>query len=416
MSNIHPQSGPVSSKERILSLDVLRGFAILGILIMNIQSYAMIQAAYLNPTSYGDLSGSNKWVWIFSHILADQKFMTIFSILFGAGIVLMTRRAEAKKRSAAKLHYRRTFWLLIIGLFHAYILWCGDILVPYAFCSILAFVFRKFKARNLLIIGLILILVSSLLYLFSGLTMPHWPPEAKESNMQFWKPSPEDVQHEVEAYRGGWLDQMTHRIPSSLVFETLIFFIWTGWRAGGLMLIGMALFKWGVLTAERSKSFYIRVLFAALPVGWAVVIVGVVKNFTHNWSYEYSMFLGWQFNYWGSILVSLGYIALIILISINFRTNRMVFSLSAVGRMALSNYLLQTVICTFLFYGHGLGFFGRVERQFQILIILAIWAFQLMISPIWLRYFRFGPVEWIWRSLTYLKLQPFRINPEEEIS
>jgi uncharacterized protein len=203
---------------------------------------------------------------------------------------------------------------------------------------------------------------------------------------------------------------MAHRVPSSLVFQTLIFFIWTGWRAGGLMLIGMALFKWGVLTAERSNRFYIRMLSVSLPIGWAIVIVGIVQNFAHNWSQEYSMFLGWQFNYWGSILVSLGYIALVMLISLHFQKNRLVQSLSAVGRTALSNYLLQTVICTFLFYGHGLGLFGQVERRYQILLIFAIWTFQLIISPIWLRYFRFGPFEWLWRSLTYMKLQRFRIN------
>lgn len=412
MSNLLTQPGPVTIKERILSLDVLRGFAILGILIMNIQNYSMIQAAYLNPTAYGDLSGINKWVWIFSHILADQKFMTIFSLLFGAGIILMTSRAEAMKRKSGRLHYRRTFWLLIIGLMHAYLLWSGDILVPYALCALLAFLFRKFKARNLLIFGLILILVSSLIYLFFGLTMPQWPPEAKVNTMQNWQPSPEKVTAEVEAYRGGWLEQMTHRIPTSLAFQTFVFLIWTGWRAGGLMLIGMALFKWGVITGERSKNFYLRLLFVCLPVGWTIVIAGIIQNFSHDWSLDYSMFLGGQFNYWGSILVSIGYIAFVMLICQVQRFTRFLQPFAAVGRTALSNYLLQTVICTTIFYGHGLGLFGRLERKEQVLIILAVWTFQLAISPIWLNKFRFGPVEWIWRSLTYMKLQPIRNKSE----
>lgn len=412
MSNILTQPGPVTVKERILSLDVLRGFAILGILIMNIQSYTMIQAAYLNPAAYGDLSGINKWVWIFSHILADQKFMTIFSLLFGAGIILMTSRAEAIKRKSGRLHYRRTFWLLIIGLMHAYLLWAGDILVPYAFCALLAFLFRRFKPRNLIIFGLILILVSSLIYLSFGLTMPQWPPEARTNTMQNWKPSPEKVTAEVEAYRGGWLEQMTHRIPTSLAFQTFVFLIWTGWRAGGLMLIGMALFKWGIITGERSKNFYLGQLFLCLPVGWTLVITGIIQNFAHDWTLEYSMFLGSQFNYWGSILISLGYIAVIMLICQSQRFTRFLQSLAAVGRMALSNYLLQTVICTTIFYGHGLGLFGRLERKEQILIILAVWTFQLVISPIWLKIFRFGPAEWIWRSLTYLKLQPIKAKAE----
>ena len=129
MTNITTANAPVAPSERILSIDVLRGFAVLGILIMNIQSFAMIEAAYLNPTAFGNLIGLNKWVWILSHIFADQKFMTIFSILFGAGIVLMTSKADSNSQSAAGLHYRRTFWLLVIGMMHAYLLWYGEILV-----------------------------------------------------------------------------------------------------------------------------------------------------------------------------------------------------------------------------------------------------------------------------------------------
>jgi uncharacterized protein len=403
------QPGPTTIKERILSLDVLRGIAILGILIMNIQGYSMIQAAYLNPAAYGDLIGINKWVWILSHIFADQKFMTIFSLMYGAGIILLTSRAAASKRSVAGVHYRRTFWLLIIGLIHAYLMWHGDILVPYALCAIPAFLFRKLKPRNLMIFGVILILIASLIYLAFGLTMPEWPPEAKENVMPTWNPDAKAVSAEIEAYRGGWAEQMTHRVPTSIAFHTFVFLIWTGWRVGGLMLIGMALFKWGILSAERSKDFYKRFIVIGLPIGWSLVIIGVVRNFAHGWSLEYSMFLGWQFNYWGSLFVSLGYIAVIMLVCQSQVTSKLFQSFAAVGRMALSNYLLQTVICTTIFYGHGFGLFCRLDRWQQILIIPTIWILQLIVSPIWLRHFRFGPVEWLWRSLTYLKLQPFRI-------
>ncbi|MGD8537350.1 MAG: DUF418 domain-containing protein [Candidatus Aminicenantes bacterium] len=402
--------GPTTIKDRILSLDVLRGIAILGILIMNIQGYSMIQAAYLNPAAYGDLSGINKWVWILSHIFADQKFMTIFSIMYGAGIVLLTSRAAASKRSVAGLHFRRTFWLLIIGLIHAYLMWHGDILVPYALCAIPAFLFRKLKPKTLVIFGMILILIASLIYLAFGLSMPQWPIEAKDNVMSFWNPNAEATNSEIEAYRGGWTEQMTHRVPSSIAFHTFVFLIWTGWRVGGLMLIGMALFKWGILSAERSKRLYQRLITIGLPVGWTLVIMGIIQNFSHGWSLEYSMYLGWQFNYWGSLFVSMAYIGIIMLICLSNTKTKLLQSFAAVGRMALSNYLLQTVICTTIFYGHGLGFFGRLDRWQQILIIPAIWIFQLIVSPIWLRHFRFGPVEWLWRSLTYLKLQPFRIQ------
>ena len=163
---------PVLPSERILSLDVLRGFAILGILFMNIQSFSMIEAAYINPTAYGDLTGINKWVWIISHIFTDQKFMTLFSLLFGAGIILITDRADLKGISAAGLHYRRTFWLLLIGLIHAYLLWHGDILVIYAMCALIVYAFRKLSPKKFLIYVLITIsiLIFGSITIFTGLT------------------------------------------------------------------------------------------------------------------------------------------------------------------------------------------------------------------------------------------------------
>lgn len=401
---------PVQSSDRILALDALRGFAILGILIMNIQSFSMIEAAYLNPAAYGDLTGINRWVWTISHILADQKFITIFSMLFGAGVFLMTSRVEARGMKSGGLHYRRIFWLLVIGLIHAYVFWHGDILVAYAVCGLLLFLFRKLSPKKLLIIGLILFSVSSILYIFSGISMSQWPAEAVEGTMQGWKPALETIQDELAHYRGGLAAQMEHRIPASMRMQMFVFFIWTGWRAGGLMLVGMALFKWGVLSAEKSKKFYTRLWTLGWGVGLILVITGIIRNFAAGWSLQYSMFLGSQFNYWGSLCVALGYIGMVMLMAQSEKWTGMTTRLSAVGRMALTNYLLHTLICTILFYGHGFGLFGKVERIGQILIVIAIWILQLIISPIWLRHFKFGPAEWLWRSLTYWKIQPFRLK------
>jgi uncharacterized protein len=401
---------PTAPSERYASLDILRGFAILGILIMNIQSYSMIEAAYINPAAYGDLTGLNKWIWILSHVLVEQKFLSIFSILFGAGIVLFTERIESRGRSARSLHYRRTLWLLVIGLAHAYLLWHGDILVSYALCALAVYQFRKASPKTLVIVGLILFSISSCIYIMGGLSMANWSPEMIEGLMASWKPGPEKVAEELAVYGGSWLHQMSHRFPSSFNFQTFIFLIWTGWRAGGLMLLGMALYKWGVLTAHRTRRFYLWFTGIGLGIGWPIVILGVVFNFKAGWSLEYSMFLGSQFNYWGSLLVAMGYIGLVMMISKSMEQKKIIRPVAAVGRMALTQYLLQTLICTFLFYGHGLGLFGRVERQYQILIVFAIWGVQLILSPIWLRHFRFGPVEWLWRSLTYLKRQPMRYS------
>jgi uncharacterized protein len=408
MNDTIPKTAPTAPSERIIAIDALRGFAILGILVMNIQSFSMIGPAYLNPTAYADLTGINKWVWILSHLFTEQKFMSIFSILFGAGVLLFTRRIEVRGGRTAGLHYRRTLWLIVIGLAHAYLLWYGDILVKYGMCALVVYLFRNVRPKRLLIAGLAVFSVSSLLYLMFGLSMSYWPPESTQGLLSAWQPNAEETARIVSAYQGGWLEQMTQRVPGALMMETMVFMIQTGWRAGGLMLVGMALFKWGVLSAEQSTRFYGRLAVVGLGLGLPVVAYGIASNFSAGWSIEYSFFLGSQFNYWGSVGVSLGYIAVLMLVSRSSRFEGITRRFAAVGRMALSNYLLQTVICTTLMYGHGFGLFGRVERWQQALIVVAIWIIQLAVSPMWLRHFRFGPAEWLWRTLTYWKPQPMR--------
>ena len=201
---------------------------------------------------------------------------------------------------------------------------------------------------------------------------------------------------------------MGHRVPAALEFQLFIFFIWGAWRAGGLMLVGMALYKLGVFSAKLSARSYALMIGVGLLVGLPVVALGVLLHFQAGWSVEYSFFQGQQPNYWGSLLVSLGYVSLVMLWCKRSQGDRLQRSLAAVGQMALSNYLLHTVICTLLFYGHGLGLFGQVSRVGQAAVVVAIWLLQLVISPIWLRHYRFGPLEWVWRCLTYWKLQPFR--------
>jgi uncharacterized protein len=404
---VHPV-GPVIAAERIVALDVLRGFALLGILVMNIQTFAMIEAAYMNPTAFGDLSGLNGWVWKLSHLLADQKFMTIFSLLFGAGIVLMSERAEAATGRSAGLHYRRCFWLIVIGLLHAHLLWYGDILFTYGMCGLVAYLFRRLPPGWLITLGVLSLAVSSLIFLFFGWSMTFWPPEAIEQNMAGWAPPPEAVAREIDTYQGGWWTQMRHRVPTAVFFETFLLAIWGGWRAGGLMLIGMALYRLGVVTARRSTRFYAWMIALGLGVGLPVVALGMRGNIEHGWSIEYSWFLGWQYNYWGSLFVSAAYIGAIMLVCRRGVLRWLLDRLAAVGRTALSNYLLQTIICTTILYGHGLALFGRVPRTSQILIVVAVWVVQLSLAPLWLRHFRFGPFEWIWRSLSYLERQPLR--------
>jgi uncharacterized protein len=401
-------AGPLPEGERIDALDVLRGFALLGILVVNIQSFSMPDAALFNPTAYGDLEGVNRWVWYLTHVLFEQKFMTIFSMLFGAGILLMTARAEEKGLPSVSLHFRRMTVLLGFGLAHAYLVWDGDILVCYAMCGFVVYFFRGRSARSLVALGLGTAAVSSALSLFFGWSMPYWPAEAIEEVRELFNPSPDSIAGNIAAYRGGWAQQAAYRAPRAFAYQTFVFAVWGLWRSGGLMLVGMGLFKLGVLSAVRSPRFYASLAAAGILAGVPCVLYGVRRNFDAGWDAGYSFFTGSQYNYWASILVSLGLVGIVMLVC---RTGRLRFltpRLAAVGRTAFTNYIVQSLICTTVFYGHGFGLFGSVERSGQILIVLAVWGLQLFVSPLWLRYFGFGPLEWLWRSLTYRKIQAFR--------
>jgi uncharacterized protein len=403
-----PLLSPISQAERIGSLDVLRGLAILGILVVNIQSYSMISAAYFNPTAYGNLEGANYWVWFLTHLLADMKFLTLFSMLFGAGIVLMWQRAEERGSSVFWIHYRRMFWLALFGLMHAHLIWYGDILFAYAICGMVLYWARKLKPGTLLVLGSILLLIGFSIYLLAGTSMSRWPAEAqREFSENMWNPSEESISEEVATYQGSWQTQMSRRTAEAIGIETQALLFFFVWRAGGLMLIGMGLYKLGVFSALRSPRFYTALVGLAFLVGIPLILYGIHRNFESGWPPD-RFFLGQLYNYWGSVIVSLGWVGLLVRIYKAGVLSGLIDRLAAAGRMALSNYLLESFICTLIFYGHGLGMFGQVSRSGQILIVFAIWAIILTLSPLWLRSFRYGPFEWLWRSLTYWTVLPIR--------
>ncbi|MDP6687794.1 MAG: DUF418 domain-containing protein [Acidobacteriota bacterium] len=403
----HPEAPsliPVDQTERINSLDVLRGFALLGILAMNIQAFSMVGAAYMNPTVYGDLTGANYWVWYVSHLLFDQKFMALFSTLFGAGIVLMWRRAEAKTRRATGLHYRRTFWLMVFGLVHAYGVWAGDILFVYSLCALWVFWLKRRSPKALIIIGAIVLMVSPILMMTAGLSVPWWLQEDVEQMMVGWQPTLEQIAEEVANYQGGWSDQGRSRVKAAVGTHTVGFIYWAFWRVSGLMIVGMALFKIGFFSAELSNRIYKRCIGISF-LGLPILVYSVHQNFASGWNME-RFFFSQVYNYFASLLVSLGYASVIMLICKYGLLTKVTSALANVGRMALTNYLLHTIIATTIFYGHGLGYFGQVSRVGQILIVCGIWAFQIPFSAWWLKRFRFGPFEWLWRTLSYMDQQP----------
>lgn len=400
-------TGPVQAGARLASLDVLRGFALLGILVINIQWFSMPAATGLNPTVWGDLSGVNFLAWLFSHVLFDQKMMTLFSMLFGAGLVLFAERLEARGLQPVRWHLRRQCWLLLFGAAHAYLLWYGDILFLYALCAFAVYPMRRARPRTLVMCGLLLLSIASALNILAGWSLPYWPDEDREAMVLQWMPDADTLATEVAAYQGGWLQQMSHRVPEALYMHTEALLFWGLWRASGLMLIGMALYKSGVLRGQASRAALQRFLAAGLCLGLPLVSYGVYWNFSNEWQVS-SLFLGNQFNYWGSILVSLAWMSVILWLVQGNLLSAWCQRLAAVGQTAFSNYIMHTLLAGLIFYGHGLGLFGQTERWAQLLIVFGIWALQLYLSPLWLRHYRYGPLEWLWRSLTYWQVQPWR--------
>ena len=394
--------GPTPPSDRITSLDALRGFALLGILVINIRVFSMPEQTLLNPTVYGDFTGLDYWTWFLGHVFAQAKFITLFSALFGAGVLLFVESKEEKGQDAARLHLRRTAVLIAIGLLHAYLLWYGDILVTYGLTGIFLLFVRDLDARRLTTLAGVFLLFVPAIELFAAVSI------GGEAIAAQWQPAEAAIREQVATYRGGWLDQMSHRVSSSFQRQTSGFIGQSFWRVGGVMLLGMALYKKGVLTDERSTAFYRR-LVAGGVVGVGIVVAGVAYVEANDWSAGAALY--WrQFNYVGSLFVAGGYVGLVTLF-VRWRGEGLATrALAAVGRTAFTNYLLQTVVATTIFYGHGLGLFGSVSRVEAMGIVVAIWAVQVPLSVLWLRYFRFGPVEWVWRTLTYGEAQPMRLG------
>ena len=400
------ERSPTAPSDRIVGLDALRGFALLGILVINVRVFSMPEIVLFNPTAYGEFTGANYWTWFAGHVFAEQKFITLFTLLFGAGVALFVRNRERDNDPAVRLHVRRSLWLVGFGLAHAYLLWYGDILVAYGVTALFVLVARDWNARKLAMVGTALLVIPSVLDVLSALAAS--PGQLAAS----WQPAQSAIQSEVATYQSGWLAQMDHRISSSVYRQTAGYVATTGWRTAGLMLYGMALFRTGVITNERSTAFYRRLVAVGGTVGLAVILGGVWFIEASDWAA--SMALYWtQFNYWGSIPLAGAYLGLVMLYA-KWRPAGVVTRwLAAVGRTAFSNYILQTVVATTVFYGHGLGLFGSVSRVEALGFVVAVWAVQVPLSVLWLRYFRYGPLEWLWRALTYRTRPTMRVDASE---
>jgi uncharacterized protein len=346
--------------------------------------------------------------------------------------VLLTSRLEGRPDSG-DIYYRRTLWLLLFGVVHAYLLWQGDILYPYALCALALYPFRRMRPKNLLTIGVTALVLLSAFNITRGFlrradtleaqaavakaerneTLTDEEKSAKEGWEKMLKrrnPSAEDLRKDAEKWQGGFISVVKAR--GTLVNEwnaTAYYHPWN-FDIWGMMFIGMALFKSGVLSARKSLRFYALLAAAGYAVGGAVnsytAWLLVESNFdpvTHTFSFcVYDL---------GRLSVALGHLGLIMIVCqrgwLGFLTSR----LGAVGQMAFTNYIMTSVICAFIFTGYGLGLYGELERYQLYYVVAGISIFQLVVSPIWLCHYRFGPLEWCWRALTYWKRPPMRLVP-----
>jgi uncharacterized protein len=420
---------PTSQQDRITSLDVVRGFALLGILLMNIVGFGLYHSAYNNPVAAGGATGANLWIWAFLSVIAEGKMRCLFSLVFGASMILLTSRLEGRA-DAADLYYRRLLWLLVIGIAHAYLLWQGEILYVYAFCGLILYPFRKMSPIALTRIAALCILVTSSYALISGSIKQREMEEAKAASAKAarsepltdeekkakegWEefvkdrnPSAEDLQKDAEKWRDGFLGPIKARAALLMMWHWLPYYHAWNFDIWGMMFLGMALFKWGILSAQRPAGFYLGLAGVAYAIG---IPVGVGRT----WLYMSSGFDPIVEMYTSSLYdvqrlaMALGHAGLLLWFCKCGVLRGLTDRLGAVGQMAFTNYVMHSVICAFLFTGYGLGWYGKLERYQLYYVVAAIWVFQLIASPIWLRHFRFGPLEWGWRMLTYWQKMPIR--------
>ena len=426
---------PVRRPERISSIDVARGAALLGILLMNIVAMGLPHWAYDDPTVAGNRSPADYWTWAVNAVLFEGKMRTIFSMLFGAGVVLITSRAEerAGRDTPADIHLRRNMWLVLFGAIHGYLLlWPGDILYHYGIAGMALFVFRRVRPRNLAIVGAIILALQAPKMYGLGMKLTEardglarieadaasGKPIADDDRKKRdeWqaflaeqRPTPEKLKEEIDNRQKGYFGNVAAFAPVIFMFHTNLLYLIFFWDVAGAMMIGMALYKWGVFSAARSYRFYALMALAGygygLPAGTFVV---------WDWTrHGFELGTRWLTLYDTTrVAVALGHVAVLMMICKSGALTFITRPLAAVGQMALTNYIMHSVVTMFVFMGFGFGLFGQLARHQLYYVVGAIWLFQLIVSPIWLRFFHFGPLEWLWRSLTYKQRQPLRIQRE----
>ena len=378
-----PPTAPVTAAARITSLDLIRGAAVLGILLMNAVSFKYGSVPYWNISAGGMNNGLDWAVGIFGEIFVDQKFMGLFSLLFGAGIMLFIDRAAARNRHPVLLNLWRNGLLLAMGLLHS-LLWMGDVLVVYALSALFLLALRKLAAKALILIGAVLFLLTAA----NGLLMQYIANAAAAPLAGLWTPTA------IPLGQGEPVDNLL------LLMTLLNYFL----RGLGLILMGAGLYRTGFMHGDRPARTYRLTALIGLGIGLPLAAAGIAFTALNGFSREVA-FIGQIPNTVGTIPAALGYLSLIVLWN-QGRDTWLKGRLRAVGRMALTNYLTQTVLGV-LILTHLLSD-AAIGRSGVLVFILAVWVLQLAWSAAWLNQFRFGPLEWLWRVATYRRGQPLR--------
>lgn len=373
--------------ERNVTLDFVRGVAVLGILLLNINAFGLPKAAYLNPAWYGDITSRDAWTWAVFDLFAQVKFLALFAMLFGAGLQMLLNRGKRWIQARLSL-------LLLLGFAHGILFWEGDILLAYSLVGLVIWRFIRDaqSVKSLFNTGVMLYLVGAFVLLLLGLIAGNQPNSA-------WVPDLANVQYEKLWKTGGGAEAIRNRF-GLLSTNLLALGAQYGWQLAGMMLLGAALMRSGWLRGEFSLSHYRRCAVVLIPLGMLINLPSIVAQWMLAWDYRWCGFLLQVPRELSAPFQTTGYAALALGFWPQLSRFRLTAAISCVGRMALSSYLLQTLICTTLFY--RLGLFMAFDRLTLQAFVPCVWVINLLFAVLWLRYFRQGPVEWVWRQLTIL--------------
>jgi len=379
---------PVATQDRLFTLDVLRGAALLGILLMNIVNFGLPRAAYQNPDLWGGNEAPNLAAFAIHWIFFEGKMRGLFSAMFGAGMVIFMERAAARDNSvrAADLYCRRMLWLMAFGIVHSWLIWSGDILYSYALCGLLLFPLRNLSPKALFITGGAALLAWQVFISANGFLMLSTRNAAVAARAE--EAAGRTLTKEQQEARKAW------DLP-------LYGDVW------GMMLIGMGLYKLGVLQGTRSRPFYLRMALIGYGIGVPLNAFTTYAMISSHYEIV-TIYMANMPHQLGRASVALGHAAVLLLLAREIRWRWLTNPLAAVGQTALSNYIATSIICALIFFTPGLGLIGQLQRYQLYFVVAGVWIFNLAWSPWWLRRYFFGPLEWCWRSLTYWRRQPLR--------